>query len=435
MIFIIGTGYGVNSAHAEQFDIGPGFQYENLCDFNWDSLSAGDVVQIHYREKPYYEKLIISRSGAKNNPIEIRGVPDNEGNLPIIDGKDARQFQGAIGENLDRRALILLGGSRPADYVEISGLEIRNANNVSHFWLQNHRENYANNAAGILVWQGQHIKIKKCTIHSCCMGVQTSYYPETNQFYLGLCRIYNNGDFTRTHWAHNVYICARSSLIEGNWFGELYSDGNNIKDRSNKTVIRYNWIEGGMSHQIDLVESKKYPIANAYVYGNVIIHGEKVKNPKMIFFGGDLVDNETGKSRGLSRSGTLYFFNNTVISTIKTNDREPLILISRNDCSAYIRNNVLLGRKKIWSGPGIVSGNNNFFSNGAETENFTNNFYGGFEQFESSSKDKFMPRKMSRLRNAGSSNIPTAVNYMPSSSLDIKRRKKDVRIDIGAFER
>ena len=105
----------------------------------------------------------------------------------------------------------------------------------------------------VYIPNGHNVTIQNCHIHSCCMGVQTAYYPDVDSVVLRGNHIHNNGDFTRQRWGHNVYMNSRRTLIEFNHFGELVSDGNNIKDRSRAVIIRYNWIQGGMSWQIDLV--------------------------------------------------------------------------------------------------------------------------------------------------------------------------------------
>ncbi|WP_300458589.1 hypothetical protein [Desulfobacula sp.] len=240
---------------------------------------------------------------------------------------------------------------------------------------------------------------------------------------MGYSRIYNNGDFTREAWGHNVYIQARKTMIEFNQFGELVSDGNNIKDRSNVTVIRYNWIAGGMSRQIDLVESHKYRVQDAFVYGNFITHGESIRNPKMILFGGDI---------GGSRSGKLYFFNNTVISKINTD--EGFLFVNQPDCKAILKNNVMLGRKKIWFGSGQVIGIKNLFSYGAETKDFLQSYFGGFEQFSRNTDFAFQPARGSLLINTGVRKLPAKVKFVPSPLAKAVLRPNDGAIDIGAFE-
>ena len=258
------------------------------------------------------------------------------------------------------------------------------------------------------------------------MGVQTAYYPEVDNFVLTGNFIYNNGDFTKTHWAHNVYLSAGKSLVEFNRFGELVSDGNNIKDRSGLTVIRYNWIEGDMSRQIDLVETKKYPSADAYVYGNVIISGKKTKNPKMVLFGGDAGEHS-------SRNGTLYFFNNTVHFRQKKLD--GFVWVNRPNCRAVLNNNIFLGGHAVWIGTGFITGFNNLVEFGANQAGLRNCYMGGMEQIMNRNSISYFPRPGSLLINNGSFAIPARVRYMPLPIPGKKSQRPRVgKIDIGAYE-
>ncbi|MDA3788722.1 MAG: hypothetical protein PF503_09540 [Desulfobacula sp.] len=420
----------LSSGFAATYEFGDGRQYSYFREFNWDSLKPGDIVNIYKKSRPYREKLVLNSSGTRKNPIRIQGVPDKNGNLPVIDGSGAVHFQKLCMESHYSRGLIIIGDCKPADFIIIKNLELKNANNKSFYRLNNLNLSYTKNAAGIFLWKGKYLLIKNCIIHSCGMGVLTNTYPNTDHFYLGYSRIYNNGDFTRKGWGHNVYIQARKTLIEFNRFGELFSDGNNIKDRSNVTVIRYNWIAGGMSRQIDLVENFKYGDQDAFVYGNFITHGKNIKNPKMILFGGDLLDKDQ-KQLG-SRSGKLYFFNNTMISKVTTD--EGFLYINRSDCKASLQNNVMLGRKKIWSGNGQVTGSNNLFSSGTETQGFLNSFQGGVEQLSGKDNSPYQPGKDSLLVNAGDGKLPAKVRFVPSPFPRAVPRSSDGAIDIGAFE-
>ncbi len=403
--------------------------FSKFREFKWNSLKPGDVVNIYKKKKPYKEKLVLSVSGTHKSPIILRGIPDDEGRLPVIDGAGAVHFQKICKDSHYNRGLIVLGDCNPANYIRIENLELKNANNTSRYKWGSNTYEYAKNAAGIFLWDGRNLKVKNCHIHSCGMGILTNSYPKTSYFYLAFSRIHNNGDFTRESWGHNVYIQARKTMIEFNRFGEMFSDGNNIKDRSNLTVIRYNWISGGMSPQIDLVENLRYGTQDAFVYGNFITHGKKIRNPKMILFGGDRVENK--KQLG-SRSGTLYFFNNTVISTIKT--KEGFLYVNRFDCKAILKNNVMLGRRSIWFGNGQVAGERNFFSYNAETSAFLNSSTGGYEQFVGVGNYPYSPRKGSLLINTGSLDLPTKVKFVPSMTPKAVLRERDASIDIGAFE-
>ncbi len=342
-----------NLVQAKVYRVGPKEPCSHLRQIKWDSLKPGDVVEILYKLNGYREKFFLLSSGTKARPITLRGVINSKGKRPVIDGVMAVQSQDVSDEHLSKRGLIIIGEEkRSADYIVIENLELRNANNKNFFKFGNKSFPYAANGSGVLVCKSKYVKIKNCVIHSCCMGIQTFYYPNVDKFVLTNSIIYNNGDFTRSHWGHNVYLCARKTLVQFNKFGELYSDGNNIKDRSNKTIIRYNWIEGGMSHQIDLVEYSGYPSADAFVYGNVIISGKKTKNSKMILFGGDRHDKE-GKLIGQGRNGTLYFFNNTV--HFRKQHLDAFLCINKPNCRVLFQNNLLLGGKTIKIGKGWFS--------------------------------------------------------------------------------
>lgn len=419
----------VGNAGADVITVGPGESVSSLHQVGWDKLKPDDEVRIKAKETPYREKIILKRSGTRKKRIRITGIPDRDGRLPVIDGSNAVHFMTSTDVLLSRRAIIIVGGSRSedkADFVEIRNLELRNANNTNFFYQKKQRVKYADNGAGIYVQRGKNVVVKNCRIHACCMGVQTAYYPEVDNFVLTGNLIYNNGDFTKTHWAHNVYLSAGKSLVEFNRFGELVSDGNNIKDRSGLTVIRYNWIEGGMSRQIDLVETKKYPSADAYVYGNVIISGKKTKNPKMVLFGGDMGEHS-------SRNGTLYFFNNTLHFRKKKLD--GFVWVNRPNCRAVLNNNIFLGGHAVWIGNGFITGFNNLVEFGANQAGLRNCYMGGIEQIMNRNGISYFPRPGSLLINNGSFAIPARVRYMPLPIPGEKSQRPRVgKIDIGAYE-
>lgn len=413
----------VGPAAARSYAVGPGRSLQTLSEVPWDDLLPGDVVRIQGRGKPYREKVVIRRSGTKERPITIQGVPGPSGERPVLSGAGARHFQPLSTPMKAARGLIILGDGQPANHVVIEGLEIRSANNAERFKWGGAVMDYADNAAGVFVDKGTGVMVRKCAIHSCCMGVITGYFPDVGDFTLQSCHIYNNGDFTGSGWGHNVYLCANRSWVQFNRFGELHSDGNNLKDRSGHTVIRYNWIEGGLSRQVDLVESEHYGRADAYVYGNVIAQGRKTVNPKMVLFGGDV---------GGSRKGTLYFFNNTVHA--KAGKLHAFFFLNRPDCTATLKNNIFLGGPRIWMGQGAVSGSHNVFPYGADTRGFQAVLFGGEEQYVTLGPIPYMPHLQSLLVDRGTMDLPAAVRYMPTPFAGAMKRPFDGRIDIGAFE-
>ncbi|MCP4672190.1 MAG: hypothetical protein GY857_12890 [Desulfobacula sp.] len=419
----------VSSGFASVYEVGPQRQFEYIRDVPFDDLKPGDIVKIYYKKNGYKEKFIIKSSGTKNNPIKIIGIPSN-GKLPRIDGSHAIQFQKDLSEqegvsDQSGRWLIKVGDKVSADYIGIYNLELRNANNSQEYSLNNKFISYSANAAGVFVKFGKHVIISGCIIHACGNGVQTSYAPNVSNITISKCVIYDNGNHKRIndYLEHNIYMCAPYTKIQFSRFGEPHSNGNNIKDRGLNTIIRYNWIEGGKNRQIDLVDHETYKKSNAYVYGNVIVQGNKINNRNMIHFGGD---------SGHSRSGSLFFFNNTVVGkSFKTR-----YFVTRfDDCGLVMTNNVFVGKGVLWNDKGFISGSNNWFSNTIFVpEAKTLGTKGISPGFTSVYGIPFIPRPGSDLINKGSTYIPIKIKYQPKLNSGGFPRRIEGLLDIGAYE-
>ena len=405
------------------YEVGPGKELEGISQVPLDVLEPGDIVRIYYRQEPYREKFILRRSGTKENPIVILGVPEGD-KLPIIGGNLSNQFQE---EQLFEpgRWLIKVGDGTSGDHIQIKNLELRNANNSQTFVRAGHAQGFDDNAAGVFVRFGRHVLITGCIIHSCGNGIQTSYGPKVSHVTLNGCRIYDNGNALNrlSDQEHNVYLCGTNSIIQGCRFGDTHSDGNNIKDRALNTIIRYNWIEGGKNRQLDLVDYIGYGRADAYVYGNVITQGESISNNNMIHWGGD---------SGHCRSGTLYLFNNTILAMA---EETRFIVVRYPDCSVGMKNNVFMGSGTLWNGNGVLYGSNNWFS---LRINIPSHLFLGLRGWDPGFSTKatvpYMPQSGSKLVNNRTNQVPLKVEFMPTPYTGGFRRPNDGRMDIGAFE-
>jgi hypothetical protein len=407
---------------ARVYEIGPEKEFSQISQVPLDSLNPGDTVKFFFREKPYQEKFIIRRSGRKNNPIRIMGVPHN-GKLPVLEGSMAVQFQKDKSEQ-SGRWLIKIGDDGPGDFVEISNLYLRNANNRQQFIEYKTIREYAGNASGVFVKYGRNVTISGCVIQSCGNGVQTSYAPNVANVVLDNCTLFDNGNFKNRNsfLEHNVYLCGINTRVQFCRFGEPHSDGNNIKDRGVNTVIRHNWIEGGKNRQIDFVDHAGYGKADAYVYGNVIIQGDNIHNRNMIHWGGD---------SGGSRAGTLFFFNNTVIGK----SQEALYFMVRfMDCRLWLVNNAFVGMGLLWNGTGGLTGSNNWFSNNINIPPRGLGESGLNPMFKNLQGVPFVPGVASPLVNSGTSSLPLKLEFMPKPNGGGYLRPKDNQKDIGAYE-
>ncbi|WP_141593653.1 MYXO-CTERM sorting domain-containing protein [Myxococcus sp. AB056] len=327
------------AVQAAEYRVGPDQQYTRLGDVPWESLEPGDTVFVHARPTPYAEKWVLGRRGTAAAPITVRGVKDAQGNLPVIVGENAttRSQLNYWGEE---RGILKIGGSnRPADtmpaHLVVENLHLRRARGA--FTGRNGASTYLDNAAAIFIEKGEHITIRGCVLEDSGNGLfianQASNVTVEHSHILG------NGN-TGSILEHNAYTEALGITYQFNRFGPLCSGclGNNLKDRSAGSLIRYNWIEGG-NRQLDLVDSSSGTLraapsyARTFVYGNVLLETEGAGNRQIVHFGGD--SGNTANYRG-----TLYFFHNTVVSS--RTDRTTLLRLSHQNQTAHVTNNVVL---------------------------------------------------------------------------------------------
>ncbi len=331
---------------ASTYEVGPGKPYQNINDVPWESLQAGDTVLIYYRSTPYKEKFVITAQGTAQAPITIRGVPGPNGELPVIDGNGATTRR-ALDFWAENRGVIKVGGSSvPADvtptHIIIENLEIRSARPGYTFTDDSGNvQSYAESASAIYIEKGENITVRNCIMHDCGNGffVASSNSLASRNILVEGNYIYNNG-IEGSIYQHNVYTAAIGITFQYNRLGPLRPgcNGNNLKDRSAGTVIRYNWIEGG-NRQLDLVDGEDSSLIRnhpsyhtAYVYGNVLIETAGAGNNQITHFGGD-----SGNSKNY-RNGPLYFYNNTIVSY--RTDRTCLFRLSSNNQSCDARNNI-----------------------------------------------------------------------------------------------
>jgi len=344
------------SANGTTYEVGEGQKYTRIVDVPWQKLGAGDTVRIHWRKEPYREKFLISSQGKESAPIRICGVPGPSGERPVIDGENAISRKGDVFPYVPTqdRGIVILSldkvdryGFKP-QYIVIEGLEIRNAG-LPHSYtdVEGKTRAYFRNAAAIFVERGEHITIRNCALHDSGTGLFMASGRDEQTMSRDLLvegnRLWGNG-VTGSDRQHSVYTEVSGVVFQYNYFGPPREGamGNNIKDRSAGTVVRYNTIEGG-AHLLDLVEAEessplmiKEPNFNdAWVYGNVMLQGDKGAS-NMIHFGGD-----TGLTN-VYRNGTLYFYNNTVVIRANQEQRWRISLFRLENANQSVdaRNNI-----------------------------------------------------------------------------------------------
>jgi hypothetical protein len=309
----------------------------------WESLAASSLVRIHHRAEPYAHKWAINTEGTPEAPVVVRGLPGPGGERPVISGDGAVTRQELDYWNENRSVIKIGGSSSPSEdivpaYVTVEGLEVRSARPAFHF-TDDHGSagQYSENAASIHIEEGRHITIRDCVITDSGNGLFSGHGSE--DVVIEGNHIHGNG-IEGSYYEHNSYTESLGIRFQYNLYGPLRDGcgGNNLKDRSAGTVIRYNWLEAG-NRQLDLVESDYDDFVNdpsyrtTLVYGNVIVEPDGAGNSQIAHYGGD------GGDESMYRKGVLHFYHNTVVSTRSGNT--TLLRLSSNDESADVRNNLV----------------------------------------------------------------------------------------------
>jgi len=321
MLFVISA-----AALATTYDVGDGKPYTSIGAVPWESLNAGDTVNIYYRSTPYKEKFVLGRVGTQSQPITVHGVPGPGGELPVLDGQSATTRL-ALETGSEARGLITMQQwtttppSCHPSYIVIENLEIKNASTPYTFTDDaGATVSYVASSAAIWITDCRNVTVRNCYFHDCGNGFFT--YTEgsgadcwsegilVEGCYINACgnagSIYEHDSYTESYnitFQYNRYGPPRG--------GDSGSIGNGLKDRSAGLVVRYNWMEGG-NRILDLVDSEdsstlagKTEYQKTFVYGNVMRERNDAGNRQILHFGQDA---------GMYPRAKCYFYNNTVIS-------------------------------------------------------------------------------------------------------------------------
>lgn len=358
------------AAPAAVYEVGPGQKLAALAGVPWEKLAPGDVVTIHGRAEPYREKFVLCVRGTAEKPIVVRGVPGPNGDLPVLDGRDALTPK-TLNYWGGERSVIKIGGANiPADtmpaHLVLENLDVRSARPPFGFTGRKGVEKFAPKAASVFIEKGEHITIRNCALHDSGNGLFAS--SASRDVMIEGCRIFDNG-IEGSIYEHNSYTESLGIVFQNNNFAPLRAGcpGNNLKDRSAGLVVRNNWIEGG-NRALDLVDAEGSPglrdapgYRATFVCGNVLIKLDDASNNQVVHYGGD-----SGKTASY-RKGTLHFFQNTVVS--RRSGNTVLFGLSTADERVDCRNNIVWDRSggeklAILDGPGRVDLLNNWLPRG-----------------------------------------------------------------------
>jgi hypothetical protein len=392
---------------------------------------------------------VINVAGTAASPVVVQGVPGPNGELPVIDGNGANTRL-ALDYWGETRGVIKVGGSSvpnndEASHIVIENLEIRSGRPPYSFTDDTGAsQSYPNNAAAIRVESGHHITIRNCQLHDCGNGLLVS--AGASEVLVEGNHIHSNGN-VGSIYEHNSYTAAAGITFQYNRYGPLRdgAGGNNLKDRSAGTVIRYNWIEGG-NRQLDLVDAEDSVALQqdpryrrTCVYGNVLIEPDASGNRQIIHYGGD------SGNEPAYRKGMLYLHHNTIVSTRV--GRTTLLRLSTNDEAADCRNNIVHltesgNQLELLSKAGQLTLNNNWLKPGWR-DSFAGDYVGsvtgaatsitgddpGFLDF---ARQNFRLASNSPCRGAGTNLHPDTVPEHAPVREYRRHRQNELRRPLGA---
>ena len=448
------------AVNAAIYEVKPNTSLDTIAEVPWATLQPGDLVLIHWRATSYNEKWVIGRSGTAVAPIVVRGVPGPNGELPVIDGRNAVTPAG-LNFWSENRGVIKIGGSNVPDstvarYITIENLEIRSGHPSYTFTDDSGtQQTYSTSASSIFVELGENITVRNCRIHDSANGffVASSDDAVSRNIMVEGNYIFGNG-VSGSIFQHNNYTAAYGITFQYNRFGppRAGAPGVNLKDRSAGLVVRYNWIEGG-NRNIDMVDGEDSSIIRnapeyrqTFVYGNVLIKQDGGNN-QAVHYGGD------SGATGNYRKGKLYFYNNTLYS-IRAGTT-VVMRLSTNDEQADARNNIFFNtaagtNMAMLAEAGTLTLANNWaktgWRNSHEGGAFAGSVTGGGTMiagsapgFVDAANQDFKLQQPSTAINAGTSLHPDVVqNHFTSREYlrhqSSNSRSSDATFDLGAFE-
>ncbi|MCA9618951.1 MAG: hypothetical protein KC731_08015 [Myxococcales bacterium] len=384
------------------------------------SVDPGDLVEVQ-GPRVYKGRLFFQRPGTKEAPITVRGVT-KDGKTAV--GTDRPRIVG--GDN----TITINGGHYLFEALDISGGDIR----------------------CVFVY-GPDVVLRDLVIHDCKLHGLLSADEDSGNLLVDRCEFFGSGNGDRNH---QIYVTSDQWKHPGSVFRLQFSyihdgkGGHNVKSRAERNEIYFNWIEGAVYHELELIgPDVRDPPAireDSEIVGNVIRKTTDKTFPMRL--GGDGTMDTDGRYR---------LVNNTFI--LVNGQRAPLRLFEGVE-SVELYNNVFflegggpikLFRTELveWTrGKPVIVGSHNFIPEGStEVPSELSGTVTGDPKFVDLAGFDLRPAPGSPLVDAGAASTPTNPEApfprpLPEVTHQPPRRgipggtprPKHGPIDIGAFE-
>jgi hypothetical protein len=229
----------------------------------------------------FYEYFQIKNSGTPTEPIIVCGVPDSNGNLPILDGANAVGQSGISAGGAAGFGVISTWagagvpynywqtGTAGPSYVSITGLHIRHGGNKYSYTPPTGGAPalWSAGASCVNVRSGTYVDVGGNDMDTCGDGM----FSDDNTASFGWSTVTQLVTVTGNHIhvsgeagsasEHQVYFQTFYGLLQGNRIDNYLSSasGSNIKWRGVEGIFRYNYLGTGPARQFDLVENQDGP--------------------------------------------------------------------------------------------------------------------------------------------------------------------------------
>ena len=245
------------------YDVGPGQPFANLQAVQ-GLLGPGDLVLVQ-GNATYPGGVLFQNHGSAAEKITIRGVRVG-GLRPVVSG-------GSDGLKLD------------ADHYVLESLDFTASSNRCLFL------------------QGDDLVVRDTVVHDCPHHGILGADQDTGDVTLEHVEVHHNGSGTQYH---QIYMSADEEQFPNAVFRLRFSyvhdanGGNSVKSRAARNEIHYNWIEGALYHELDLIGSELYAEGlvreDSEVVGNVLVKTPSSQG-RIARIGGDGTGQTDGRYR------------------------------------------------------------------------------------------------------------------------------------------
>ncbi len=407
---------------ADTYQVGPGRPYADLQSVT-DLLQPGDIVEVD-GDQTYPGGVVFTQAGTVEQPITIRGIRVN-GNRPVIQGgTNSVTFQTDWPYNE--------GG---ADHYVFEGFDITGGTFRGIFH------------------QAHDLTVRDTVVHDCASHGILGADDGSGTLILEYVEVHHCGGGGQHH---QIYMSTDETNRPGSVFRMQHcyvhdaNGGNNVKSRAERNEIYYNWIEGALYHELELIGSEEHDPGlvreDSDIVGNVL---HKRNNWNVVRFGGD----GTGETNGRYR-----FVNNTVIC-----GEEGVFRLFDGIESLEVHNSVFYreggdvtlfqdGSVHWTTGQEVIAGRNNWVQQGTGDvpAQWTGTVYGTDPGFTNLDGGDLRPTSGSVLKDAGTLIPSSPAGFAFPSPLfppayhppmhaveplnDAVPRPFDGRIDVGGYE-